>query len=132
MRIILTFIASNMALHSCQIKTGAAFSEGRRHKMFKNNDLRLYVFFVTLVCPGLGACGTTRSGAPAGDIRVEKSEIIYSSHDKAEPAAFDLYAFDLEQLAPLVDKIGPTEDEIAAPLTPDEIPKGVLTNAFRT
>ena len=44
--------------------------------------------------------------------------------------AAKLYGFDLDALAPLADKYGPTVDEIAAPLTalPDE-PNAALLRA---
>jgi predicted TIM-barrel fold metal-dependent hydrolase len=42
-----------------------------------------------------------------------------------------LYRFDLEKLAPLAARFGPTPAEIATPLPPDEIPQNVHTNAFR-
>jgi hypothetical protein len=37
-----------------------------------------------------------------------------------------LYGFDLEQLAPLAARIGPTKAEIAEPLASDDIPAGAL------
>ena len=43
----------------------------------------------------------------------------------------DLYGFDLEKLAPLAAKFGPTPEEVAQPLLPDEIPSKVHTGAFR-
>ncbi len=40
--------------------------------------------------------------------------------------AASLYDFDLEQLAPLAAKFGPTKAEVAEPLAPDEIPPAAL------
>jgi predicted TIM-barrel fold metal-dependent hydrolase len=42
-----------------------------------------------------------------------------------------LYRFDLEKLAPLAARFGPTPAEVATPLPAGEIPKNVHTNAFR-
>jgi predicted TIM-barrel fold metal-dependent hydrolase len=42
-----------------------------------------------------------------------------------------LYGFDLEKLAPLAARFGPTPEEVATPLPAHEIPKDVHTNAFR-
>ena len=40
--------------------------------------------------------------------------------------AAELYGFDLEKLVPLAAKFGPTKDEIAVPLPPEEIPAEAL------
>ncbi len=45
----------------------------------------------------------------------------------AENAA-TVYGFDLDRLAPLADRIGPTVDELATPL--DRVPDGVTSTAF--
>jgi predicted TIM-barrel fold metal-dependent hydrolase len=45
--------------------------------------------------------------------------------------AATLYDFDLEKLAPLVEKIGPRPEEVAVPLAADEFPDAPHTNAFR-
>jgi len=45
--------------------------------------------------------------------------------------AAKLYGFDLEKLAPIVEKIGPTPEEVARPLAEDEFPTRTLSNAFR-
>ena len=42
-----------------------------------------------------------------------------------------LYGFDLAKLAPVVEKIGPTPEQVAKPLAEDEFPKKTMTNAFR-
>jgi hypothetical protein len=42
-----------------------------------------------------------------------------------------LYGFDLEKLAPLASRFGPTPEEVATPLPAEEIPRNVHTNAFR-
>ena len=42
-----------------------------------------------------------------------------------------LYDFDLEKLAPLVEKSGPTVTEISLPLEEHEFPENPHTNAFR-
>ena len=42
--------------------------------------------------------------------------------------AAEVYGFDLDKLAPLAEKIGPTVDELATPL--DRIPEGVTSMAF--
>ncbi|MCP5055946.1 MAG: amidohydrolase [bacterium] len=60
-------------------------------------------------------------------------------HDKPEEEvrailggnAAELYDFDLEKLAPLVERIGPRPGELAKPLSEDEFPKKTHTNAFR-
>ncbi|MBW2241076.1 MAG: amidohydrolase [Deltaproteobacteria bacterium] len=60
-------------------------------------------------------------------------------HDKPEEEvrailggnAAELYGFDLEKLAPIVEQIGPRPEEIAAPLSEDEFPEKTHTNAFR-
>jgi predicted TIM-barrel fold metal-dependent hydrolase len=41
-----------------------------------------------------------------------------------------LYGFDLEKLAPLVEKIGPTPEQVAKPLARGDIPKDAMTMAF--
>jgi predicted TIM-barrel fold metal-dependent hydrolase len=46
--------------------------------------------------------------------------------------AAELYGFDLEALDPLVQRIGPTPEQVATPLTRDEIPRDVMTMAFRS
>ncbi len=43
----------------------------------------------------------------------------------------ELYAFDLDKLAPLAAKFGPIPEEVAQPLSPDEVPRQVHTAAFR-
>ncbi len=43
----------------------------------------------------------------------------------------ELYGFDLEKLAPLAAKFGPLPEEVARPLSPDEVPSDVHTAAFR-
>ncbi len=45
--------------------------------------------------------------------------------------AAELYDFDLEKLAPLAARFGPTPDEIARPLPAEEIPQNTHTGAFR-
>jgi predicted TIM-barrel fold metal-dependent hydrolase len=45
--------------------------------------------------------------------------------------AAELYGFDLEKLAPIVEKIGPTPEQVAAPLAEDEFPEKTMTMAFR-
>jgi predicted TIM-barrel fold metal-dependent hydrolase len=45
--------------------------------------------------------------------------------------AAKLYKFDLEKLRPLVERVGPTPEEISTPLPASEIPQNVHTNAFR-
>jgi predicted TIM-barrel fold metal-dependent hydrolase len=42
-----------------------------------------------------------------------------------------LYGFDLEKLAPLAARFGPTPAEVSQALPADEIPQNVHTNAFR-
>ena len=44
--------------------------------------------------------------------------------------AAQLYGFDLDKLQVWADQYGPKPSEIAAPLAPDEIPKGTHTGAF--
>jgi hypothetical protein len=44
--------------------------------------------------------------------------------------AVDLFRFDREKLAPIAARIGPTPEELATPLAPDELPKG-QSGAFR-
>jgi hypothetical protein len=41
-----------------------------------------------------------------------------------------LYGFDLDELAPLVEKIGPTPAEVSRRLTPEEMPKDTMSMAF--
>jgi hypothetical protein len=41
--------------------------------------------------------------------------------------AAEVYGFDLAGLQPLADRIGPTVDEIATPVTPDELPANSLS-----
>lgn len=41
-----------------------------------------------------------------------------------------LYGFDLEALAPLVERIGPTPEEVSNPLSASEIPSDTMTMAF--
>ena len=43
----------------------------------------------------------------------------------------EVYDFDLEALAPLAEKCGPTWDEVQVPLAEDEFPTKTHTNAFR-
>ncbi len=45
--------------------------------------------------------------------------------------AAELYGFDLDALAPIVEKIGPTPEELSVPLADDEFPEKTHTNAFR-
>ncbi|MEE8165682.1 MAG: amidohydrolase family protein, partial [Myxococcota bacterium] len=45
--------------------------------------------------------------------------------------AAELYGFDIEKLAPLVDKIGPRPEEVRQPLGEDEFPENTVTMAFR-
>jgi predicted TIM-barrel fold metal-dependent hydrolase len=45
--------------------------------------------------------------------------------------AAKLYGFDLGKLAPIAARVGPTPDEIATPLRPEEMPKDSPSNAFR-
>lgn len=42
-----------------------------------------------------------------------------------------LYGFDLEKLARLAARFGPTPDEVAMPLAPEEIPTGTMSSAFQ-
>jgi predicted TIM-barrel fold metal-dependent hydrolase len=42
-----------------------------------------------------------------------------------------LYGFDLEKLAPLAARIGPSVDEVRQPLAPEDYPKKSMSNAFR-
>jgi len=44
--------------------------------------------------------------------------------------AAKLYGFDLEALAPIAARIGPTPEEVAVPLAPEEFPKDTMTMAF--
>ena len=46
--------------------------------------------------------------------------------------AAELYGFDLEELAPIVDRIGPRPEEVSVPLPQAEIPQKTMTMAFRT
>jgi hypothetical protein len=41
--------------------------------------------------------------------------------------AAEVYGFDLAALQPLADRIGPTVEEIATPVTPDELPNNSLS-----
>jgi predicted TIM-barrel fold metal-dependent hydrolase len=41
-----------------------------------------------------------------------------------------LYGFDLAKLEPLAARVGPTPDEVAVPLAPDEVPKDSMSSAF--
>jgi hypothetical protein len=67
-----------------------------------------------------------------------RKAIRHTFHDKPEPEvrailgenAARLYGFDLTKLRPWADKHGPTPDEVAVPLTPEEFPKNVHTGAF--
>jgi hypothetical protein len=60
-------------------------------------------------------------------------------HDMPDPErrlilgdnAAKLYKFDLAKLKPIVQRCGPTPEEISAPLAAAEIPQNVHTNAFR-
>jgi predicted TIM-barrel fold metal-dependent hydrolase len=45
--------------------------------------------------------------------------------------AAKLYRFDLAKLKPIVQRCGPTPEEVSLPLGPAEIPQNVHTNAFR-
>ena len=45
--------------------------------------------------------------------------------------AAELYGFDIEKLAPLVDKIGPRPEEVLQPLGEHEFPENTVTMAFR-
>ncbi len=45
--------------------------------------------------------------------------------------AAELYDFDLEALAPIVEKIGPRPADVSIPLSEDEFPEKSYTNAFR-
>ena len=63
----------------------------------------------------------------------------HSFHDKPEAevramlgeTAATLYDFDLDALKPIVDRIGPTPEEVSVPLAPEEFPEKSYTNAFR-
>ena len=63
----------------------------------------------------------------------------HSFHDKPQEEvramlggnAAKLYGFDLEKLAPIVDRIGPRPSEVSVPLSEDEFPEKTMTNAFR-
>jgi predicted TIM-barrel fold metal-dependent hydrolase len=41
-----------------------------------------------------------------------------------------LYGFDLGKLEPIAARVGPTPEEVAAPLAPDELPKDSMSMAF--
>jgi predicted TIM-barrel fold metal-dependent hydrolase len=45
--------------------------------------------------------------------------------------AAELYDFDLEKLAPIVEKIGPRPEDVRVPLREDEFPEKTMTMAFR-
>jgi predicted TIM-barrel fold metal-dependent hydrolase len=45
--------------------------------------------------------------------------------------AAELYGFDLEALAPLVEKIGPRPEDVERPLAEEEFPEKTMTMAFR-
>ena len=45
--------------------------------------------------------------------------------------AAELYGFDVDALAPIAEKCGPTWEELSVPLAPDEFPGQTHTNAFR-
>ncbi|MEM7433830.1 MAG: amidohydrolase family protein [Myxococcota bacterium] len=45
--------------------------------------------------------------------------------------AADLYGFDLDALRPLVETMGPTPEEVATPLPPEQVPTDTMTMAFR-
>ena len=45
--------------------------------------------------------------------------------------AADLYGFDVEKLAPLVERIGPRPADVATALPAEEVPKDTMTMAFR-
>jgi hypothetical protein len=47
-----------------------------------------------------------------------------------ETNAAAFYGFDLDQLRVLGDKIGPTVEEVAQPLIPDDYPADSTCNAF--
>jgi hypothetical protein len=42
-----------------------------------------------------------------------------------------LYGFDLEKLAPLAARFGPTPAEVATPLAHEEIATGTMSGAFQ-
>jgi hypothetical protein len=44
--------------------------------------------------------------------------------------AAKLYGFDLDALAPIAARIGPTPAEVAVALAPEEVPKNAMTMAF--
>jgi hypothetical protein len=41
-----------------------------------------------------------------------------------------LYGFDLGKLEPIAARVGPTPDQVAVPLAPDELPKDSMSMAF--
>ena len=41
-----------------------------------------------------------------------------------------LFGFDLDALAPIAEKVGPTPEDVSKPLAPEEIPKDAMTMAF--
>ena len=45
--------------------------------------------------------------------------------------AAGLYDFDLDKLAPIAERCGPTPEEVATPLRPEEMPSDSPSNAFR-
>ena len=47
-----------------------------------------------------------------------------------ESTAGAFYGFDLDRLRPIGDRIGPTVDEVASPLAPEDWPTKTTCNAF--
>jgi predicted TIM-barrel fold metal-dependent hydrolase len=56
------------------------------------------------------------AGVPEDEVRVMTSE-----------SAAGVYGFDLDFLQPLADRIGPTVEEIATPVSPDELPQETMS-----
>src|SRR5581483_11860062 len=44
--------------------------------------------------------------------------------------AAHVYGFDLDALAPIAERVGPTPDAVAQPLTIDDVPSDATCNAF--
>ena len=44
--------------------------------------------------------------------------------------AASVYGFDLDKLQTIADEIGPTVEEIATPVTPDELPRSSLCHTI--
>ena len=68
-----------------------------------------------------------------------RKSLRYTFHDIDEPDVrmmlgentARLYGFDLDKLRPIVERIGPTPEQVATPLPEEEVPRDVMTMAFR-